>query len=313
MKPKRRNTAGRSLAKFSALVIAIIVVGVGGVWWNYSRPVGTGELQKFEVAKGESVAKIAQNLKQAGLIRSELYFRYLVKKNKYVLQAGVYQLGPAAPPAAIAKMLTIGQNEAIRIVIPEGFRREQIAEVIESNLGSSSKEFLTITKNEEGKLFPDTYFWGKEMSPGAIATSMENNYLKKAGEVSLDDLILASLIERETKNDEEKPIVAGILKKRLEAGWPLELDATIQYIKGKHGDWWPNTTLTDRKIKSAYNTYLNLGLPPSPICNPGLSAIAAAQNPTESPYWFYLHEPDGTIHYAESVAEHNENIDKFLR
>lgn len=313
MKQKRRNIAGHSLAKFSLLLITVVVLGVGGVSWYFVNPVGKGELQKFEVSKGESVAEIAQNLKQAGLIRSELYFRYLVRKNKYVLQAGIYQLGPTAPPAYIAKILTNGQDEATRIVIPEGYRREQIAEVIEASLGSSGKEFLKLTLHEEGKLFPDTYFWVKEMSPSAIVTSMENNYLKKVGEVSLEDLILASLIERETKHDEEKGTVAGILKKRMKAGWPLELDATIQFIKGKSGDWWPDTTLADRKIKSPYNTYLNTGLPPTPICNPGLSAIKAAQNPIDSPYWFYLHEPNGTIHFAETIAQHNENIDKYLR
>ena len=141
---------------------------------------------------------------------------------------------------------------------------------------------------------------------------MHANYVKKVGSLDPKTLILASLIERETKHDAEKPIVAGIINKRLAEGWPLELDATVQYQLGKSGDWWPNTTLLDRKIKSPYNTYLNRGLPASPICNPGLVSIDAAKNPADSPYWFYLHDREGNIHYAATLEEHNQNISKYI-
>ncbi len=313
MTRRAKNTAGHFLAKFS-LVAGLVIFVIGGVIWGlWGRSVGTGPLQKFEIEAGSSVIEIANNLKNAGLIRSPLYFRYIVKANKLTLQAGVYQIGPAAPPREIAELLTKGKSEQVKLTIPEGFRREQIAELAEKTLGVSAKDFLALTKNEEGKLFPDTYYVEGGMTAAAIITQLQNNYVKKAGAVQMDDLILASLIERETKHDEEKAIVAGILKKRLSAGWPLELDATVQYVLGKKENWWPNTTVLDRKIKSPFNTYETLGLPPAPICNPGLAAIKAAQNPSDSPYWFYLHEPDGTIHYAATVAEHNENIDKFLR
>ncbi|MBI4033134.1 MAG: endolytic transglycosylase MltG, partial [Candidatus Blackburnbacteria bacterium] len=140
---------------------------------------------------------------------------------------------------------------------------------------------------------------------------------------------LASIVERETLTDEERPIVAGILLKRLEAGWPLQADATLQYAIAsvnctlrketsaaqsvKCEDWWPIPSSEDKKIKSLYNTYLNRGLPPGPIANPGLSSIKAVVSPQDSPYWFYLHDGNGKIHYAKTSEEHAENIRKYLQ
>jgi UPF0755 protein len=103
-------------------------------------------------------------------------------------------------------------------------------------------------------------------------------------------------------------VVAGILKKRLQIGMPLQVDATIQYLKGN----WQPIILEDRKIKSLYNTYLNEGLPPGPICNPGLASIQAVQNPTQTDYWYYLHDTKGVIHYARSLEEQNLNIQQYL-
>lgn len=135
-------------------------------------------------------------------------------------------------------------------------------------------------------------------------------------------LILASIVEREVKFNNDRPIVAGILLKRLEKNWPLQADATVQYAiasakcKGKSakcGNWWPkNLTREDLKIKSPYNTYLYPGLPPGPICNPGLAAIEAVLNPVGSEYWFYLSDEEGKMHYAKTAEEHEENISKYL-
>jgi UPF0755 protein len=146
-----------------------------------------------------------------------------------------------------------------------------------------------------------------------LVTILHNNYLKKVGELDKQTLILASLVERETKGDAEKPVVAGILKKRLAQNWALELDATVQYALGKTGNWWPDTTLADRKVKSPYNTYLHPGLPPAPIGNPGLASINAVKNAEESPYYYYLHDKSGVIHYASTLEEHNQNIAKYIR
>ncbi len=269
-----------------------------------------------EIEKGESVKRVASRLEDAGLVRSALGFRIAVKQAGLdsKIQAGLYQLAPAMSAEEIAKSLTRGLKD-LRLTIPEGYRLEQIAETVESTLGIPAGEVLAAGKGKEGYLFPDTYFVAPETSAAKIIETMGSTFVGKTSSLSptANDLILASLVERETKGDAEKPLVAGILKKRLAAGWPLQLDATIQYIAGKPGDWWPTTTLLDRKRPSPYNTYLHQGLPPAPICNPGLESLKAVMNPEKSDYWYYLHDSNGVIHYAATMAEHESNIDKYLR
>jgi len=131
---------------------------------------------------------------------------------------------------------------------------------------------------------------------------------------------IASLVERETRSEAERPVVAGILLKRLKAGWPLQVDAAVQYaVAGVNCSrfdpacqWWPSLTKEDLMINSPFNTYKFKGLPPAPIANPGLSSLEAAFSPEESDYWFYLHDGQGQIHYAKTLAEHQENIQKYL-
>jgi UPF0755 protein len=302
----RRPTAVRSLAKFSFLVFAIAVAYIYTLTLPVSRDV---ESVPFEISKGESVKTIALRLHAAKLLRSPLYFRYLVRQQKLIIQAGIYQLNPANPPKTLALTLTKGFSLDSKLTIPEGFRSEQIAETA----GITIKDFLVAARGLEGQLFPDTYFIKEGISPTELVTILHNNFLKKVGVIDKETLILASLVERETRGDEEKPLVAGILKKRLSAGWPLELDATVQYFLGKPGAWWPNTTLLDRKLPSPYNTYLHTGLPPAPIGNPGLASIKAVQNSADSPYWFYLHDKSGTIRYAATNLEHENNIAKYIK
>jgi UPF0755 protein len=129
-------------------------------------------------------------------------------------------------------------------------------------------------------------------------------------------MVLASIVEREGRTDEDRPVIAGILLKRLNSDWPLQADATLQYALGYQAfekSWWKKAlTVEDKKIRSPYNTYLNAGLPPAPISNPGLSSIRAVVYPTVSPYWYYLHDPQGRVHYATTLEEHEQNIASYL-
>ncbi len=299
MTKSKRPTAARYLVRYSLL--ALLIAGI--YLYILTLPVSNNATPvEFEIKKGESVKSIASRLSSKKLLRSPLFFRLIVRQNKLTIQAGIYQLSSSLAPNELARTLTRGLAVDKKITIPEGYRLEQIAELTGLNLVSP-----------EGRLFPDTYFIKEDITAQELVDLMQANFVKKVGEIDKQTLILASLVERETKGDAEKPVVAGILKKRLAAGWPLELDATIQYIVGKSGAWWPNTTLLDRKLASPYNTYLHTGLPPAPIGNPGLAAINAVRNPQDSPYWFYLHDQAGTIHYGKTLEEHNQNISKYIR
>jgi UPF0755 protein len=314
MTPKPKNIAARSLAKFSLILVAILA-GLGIYGYSLSSPVSTSSsLREFEIEKGTSVAQIGANLQKSGLIKSSLMFQLVVKQAglRSKIQAGIYQLSPNLSTLEVARSLTHGLTKEQKLTIPEGYRVEQIADLASSQLGISRPDFLISANGLEGQLFPDTYFLPEGITASELVNILHTNFTTKVGAFDPETIILASLVERETRGTDEKPIVAGILKKRLVAGWPLELDATIQYQLGNSKNWWPDTTLLDRKIPSRYNTYLNKGLPPTPICNPGLTSINAVKNSQASPYWFYLHDRVGNIHFAKTSAEQNQNIQTFI-
>lgn len=276
---------------------------------------GDTSVKSFEVARGETTTDIATKLQEEGLIKSSLVFRVYVKVHNLGsrIQAGVYQVSPSQGVSEIATDLTHGVAD-VKITIPEGYRNEQVAEVVSAKLGLPYTDVLAAMKGLQGRLFPDTYFIGKSATAADVVAQFTKTYNEKTASLSPtgEDIVIASLVERETRGDAEKGVVAGILKKRLAAGWPLELDATIQYALGRSSDWWPETTLLDRKVVSSYNTYTHIGLPPTPICNPGLTSIEAAVHPVSSPYWFYLHDRNGVIHYATTNAEQVANIATYI-
>ena len=210
-------------------------------------------------------------------------------------------------------------------MFPEGWRREEFGQRLAANLEEFDyQEFLNLTKNLEGYLFPDTYLVPKEASPTAVLKIFQQNFEKKfssdlekaAQEKGLTQkqvLILASIVEREAGDDKDRPLIAGILLKRWLQGWPLQADATAQYVVGEENDWWPQVIKRDLQINSSFNTYQYAGLPPAPICNPGLASIEAVIYPQESDYWFYLSDSSGAVHYAKTNEEHSRNIERYLR
>lgn len=315
--PRRRKFNPSKLFYAGLVVAFLLVVFLTGLLFlkSITSPVSKEPLPKkeFVVDRGESALSIATRLYKEGLIRSPLGFRYILKKHSLTpsLQSGTYYLSPSLSTYEIATSLTRGISDLV-LTIPEGYRLEQIAEVVQDQLGITQAEFLAAAKVHEGYLFPDTYYLSPSSTATELVAYMQDNFFSRVGELDYNTLILASLVERETRGAAEKPVVAGILKKRLESGWPLELDATVQYVLGDSTNWWPVTTLLDRKTPSPYNTYLNQGLPPAPICNPGLASINAARSPQASDYWFYLHDKSGTIRYATTNEQHSANIAKYI-
>ena len=176
-----------------------------------------------------------------------------------------------------------------------------------------------MVKSKTGDIFPDSYLVPDYYNLDEFLSLVRKNYLQKAGKLKLspNDIILASLIEREGKTLEDKKMIAGILKNRLIANMPLQVDASAQYARDSMrpypAKFWLPPSSVDLKIKSAYNTYLNLGLPPTPICNPSLNSLIASINPTQSDFLFYIHDRSGQPHYAQTLDEHNSNILKYLK
>lgn len=216
-------------------------------------------------------------------------------------------------------------------VLP-GMRKEQIGEILGESFGWSDEEVkkwnevYTRMKYEykEGVYFPDTYLIPVKEGGLDIANRMINNFNEKfapyydtAAEKNIQwttALKIASLIQREAGGKEDMGVISGVIWNRLDKNMNLQIDATVQYAKGKtDGEWWSHVSPSDLKIESVYNDYLNKGLPPTPICNPGIDAINAALNPAETECLFYLHDGNRQIHCAKTYEEHLENVKEYLR
>lgn len=280
-----------------------------------------------------------------GFSKYKLYY-FLNPDEIFVVQAGEYTVNPNTKVKDIFRI--IGCKE-VTITIKEGLRIEEIAEVLSQKLLNFDKnKFIDLAKNFssteelrleykeifpkflEGYLFPDTYKFCDDTSEIKVIEKMLITFEKKVYEKIKDELKtenkdlheiikIASMIEKESLHkDDESYMIAGIIYNRLEANMPLGIDATSQYGGGyneKQKTWWPTSSELDRLVteKNPYNTRLNLGLPPTPISNPGLESIYAALNPKKSDYYYYLHDAQGNIYYAKTVVEHNLNICKHLK
>jgi UPF0755 protein len=305
------------LKKLLIFVLLIVVLSVGGLLWvkNAVEPVsGQEKSVDFLITKGSSVTLIANNLYKNGLIKSPLAFKFYVQlmgKQKRIA-AGEFRLSPSNDLFETVDILQKGPIE-LWVTIPEGLRHEEIATKFTNGLEKDeafTQEFVSLAEDLEGYLYPDTYLFPKEVTAQQVVNRMKDTFNKKVGtEITQNQVIMASLIERETKGNAEKPVVAGILYKRIANGWPLQVDATIQYAKGS----WASIYSEDKQLNSLYNTYKYQGLPPGPISNPGLPSLKAAQNPEESEYWYYIHDNSGQIHYGVTLEDHNSNIAKYLR
>jgi len=203
-------------------------------------------------------------------------------------------------------------------------RATEIAEIMKNNIPTYNSTWVNPLVMNEGYLFPAKYDFSKDTDIETIIKKMRNAFNQNFATINTNNskltktqiVILASLIERESgKDPAEKPIIAGILMNRLNAGIPLQVDASIQYAKGQNlvtKKWWEPVTIEEYKsVISNYNTYLFAGLPPGPISNPGRDSLNAAANPADTDYLYYLHDKNGQIRYAKTLAEHEANIQKY--
>lgn len=255
------------------------------------------------VKEGASLRSVSQKLKNENIIRSTIFFEAFIVMyggEKHIIPTD-YFFESKLPAFEVARRILKGEHHLspIKVTIPEGFNNIEIAESFASKLPKFNKDkFLSETKEKEGYLFPDTYFFFTTDDEVDVIKSMSNNFEKRISEVRTkiaasgktekSILTMASIIEREAKGDGDRGFISGILWKRFEIGMPLQADA-------------------------APITYKEKGLPASPIGNPGLEAINAAISPEKSSYLYYLHDKEGNIHYAKNFEEHKANKLKYLK
>lgn len=339
MTSRRKNTAGRPLMKsrntmsfrLGVFLAVLCVAGLlGFLWWNDAtspRDPQDSAPVAFGVQNGEGVKSIVARLTADRLIRSPTGFYILIKYLgiEKKIQAGDYRLNRSMNAEEIARELTHGILD-IWVTTLEGWRVEEIATKLAKELDLPEQEFLKYA--DEGYMFPDTYLIERNASASSVAEVLRKTFDQKITSAMRSDalktglsfkevLTLASIVEREGRTDSDRPVIAGILLKRLRNDWPLQADATLQYALGYQAvdkTWWKKElTDDDKKIPSPYNTYLHTDLPPAPIANPGLASIQAVIYPKESDYWYYIHDSKGSAHYAKTIEEHNDNVRKYLQ
>ncbi len=326
----------KSYFKLFILIIVLIVASYFGFqgYLNYLKsPLdANGETRAFVIQEGSSAADIAQQLEEEKIIRSAFIFRQELKKvDSTKIQSGDFIISPSMSVSEIITELTQGSVDK-KVTLIEGWRVEQMADELNKKLGIEKKDFITQAKEYEGYLFPDTYFFNPKVTTADIILTLRNTFNKRfsdelkqkirsKGLSEEEGVILASLIEREARSQKVRTEVAGVLLNRLDQGMKLDIDATVQYAKDTQSlqinpnfnkFWQPITQAEYSSIKSPFNTYLNPGLPPSPIANPSLSSFEAIANAdTASPYLFYFHDAQGNSYYAKTLEEHNQNVAKY--
>lgn len=304
----------------SVVLLILLILGCVLWWHRGNSPVNRSSLEKriFVIEKGEGIRSIARRLKDEKFINDPIVFFILIWKEGYgeKIQAGDFRLAPSMTTREIALELTHGTLD-VWVTIPEGFRSEEIGQVLKDKVPSYQDSWTKQLSKNEGYLFPDTYLLPKDADIDLVIKIMRDNFDQKWKLLNTNRdisnvVILASIVEREAKFAQDRPIVAGILQKRLDLGIPLQVDSTIQYALGEAPRWWKPPTSGDLRINSPFNTYLRYGLPPAPISNPGLDSLKAAVNPVKTDYLYYLSSKDGRMHYARTLEEHNKNIQEHL-
>lgn len=329
------------LIPLAFLTVCLAIFGMAYFWWSKnSKPVSAEDGPKdFLVVRGKSASQIGEDLYKQGLIKSPLAFKIYVQVSGKAagILAGQFRISPSFSLVSVVDTLTKPPAE-LWVTVPEGLRREEVVErfikgleIKQSDALGFREEFLNESEGLEGFLFPDTYLFPRNSSASAIVKKMKLTFDARAKEFEKDIsssslseaeiVTLASIIERETKTDEERPVVSGILLNRIRIGMGLQADATVQYAVAAENcklkiescpNWWPVLIKEDLSINSPFNTYKFRGLPPAPIANPGRSSLKAAVKPQASDYLYYLHDAEGQIHYARTLSEHNENVRKYL-
>ncbi|RHX85119.1 endolytic transglycosylase MltG [Leptospira stimsonii] len=298
--------------------------------------VGSGQTKlDLLIESGDTPGKIVETLSTHGMIKSSKYFLYLVRFTRSAgkIKQGLYEINDGMDSRKILQVITEGKVKLVNFTIPEGYNNRQIGDLLTSKkliskrqdflLAASEPELLREFKipatSAEGYLFPETYSIPINFPVDKIVRMMIKRFyvriqkIEKAKNLSPAELhkfiILASVVEREAKRNEERPLMAGVFNNRLKRDMPLESCATIQYLFDK-----PHSRIfeKDLKIVSPYNTYLNKGFPPGPISNPGFPALEAAFYPKESEYLFFLLKGDGYHYFAKTLKEHLEAKKKYI-
>ena len=329
---KRSRSVGLIILAVVFSILAFFIV-----WYSAGlRPVDSRDQvsQVFHLAAGSGTNEAANALKNQNLIRNARVFEVYVTVNglRSKLQAGTYSISPSKSVEEIVDIMTKGAVASDRITIPEGKNLDQVT-TLAVKKGYNKEDFQRALNADytndflatrpagaslEGYLFPDSYATTADYNSKALIQAMLDNFDKQvtpamqagydAQGLTLEQAVtLASIVQKEASNASDQPTVAQVFLSRIKVGIPLGSDPTVIYAAEQLGKSF------DVKLDSPYNTYVHKGLPPGPICSPGLSALQAVASPTSTSYLYFIADKQGKTHFATTFAEHQANINKYLK
>ncbi len=300
------------------LAAAALALVLAGAW-----AVKPGAPARVEVPEGLSARQTAELLGAKGVVQSVFVFRALLKITGFDrhLKPGTYILRIHEWPTIVARKLTLGLTDDLKITIPEGFRASQVAERLEKAGIVDAREFLALVsaRKLEGRLFPSTYNFPAGYGAERVIRKMTQEFERRAGplylaarsqaELTLDQVVtLASIVERESSVSAEKPMIAAVYLNRLRRRMRLQSVPTVQYALGH---WKKEFDATDVTVDSPYNTYIRYGLPPGPICSPGLDSIAAVLSPAAGDALYLMADGKGANVFSATNEEHVRNRRRY--
>ena len=327
----------RLLLVFTVVALAAAGAGAYVLWTRMHEPFQAFQGEQFvEIPTGDGSRAIARRLADAGVVPDSWTFRAAVRwlGRGQTLQAGEYRFADAASPLDIVERLARGDVFTVAITFPEGLTIDEMAELFASRrLGtaqafrdaardvSAIAELDPAARDLEGYLFPETYPVSRHVDAAALVAAMVERFKAVYAELARSGapaalttrqvVTLASLVEKETARAEERPVVSAVYRNRLAIGMGMQADPTVIYALRKRGKYDGNIRRVDLTIDSPYNTYRYRGLPPGPIAAPGRGALQAALAPAGTTYLYFVSRNDGSHVFAETLSEHNANVQKF--
>lgn len=327
----------RRLAGFAAAALVLGLGLLGGAWYLALQPPASGKGETVvEIPRGAALSRVADILESAGVIRSAPAFALLARYQDRAgaLRAGEYAFAPNLRAMEVLDRLAAGAVMTHRVVVPEGLRMEEVAARIEAAGLGSAAEFLSVAREPataaalgipgaslEGYLFPETYELAKGIPASEIARLMVDHFFAvwrgvepqaRARGLSMHEVVvLASLVEKETAAQEERPLIAAVFLNRLERRMRLETDPAVIYGIADFDGNLRRAHLAD--VTNLYNTYQHAGLPPGPIASPGAAALSAVVDPAEADYLYFVARKDGTHQFSRSYGEHVRAVNRFQR
>ena len=313
----------------SLLLLALLLAALAG--FLLYAPYGPTTETYVDIAPGTATQTIAVQLEQAGIIRSQYAFLLLRAIKAGTLKAGEYRFDHPVPMTDIYARLLRGDVYTRTLTIPEGYNIFDIAQAVQAAGLGDRDAFLAAERQHtelvapftqtrpqslEGYLFPDTYHFSRHTTPLQILTTMVHRFHQVTTPLGLEGdptrtLILASLVEKEVSQDAERPLVAGVFVNRLAQGMPLATDPTVIYAALLDNRWRGTIYATDLQSPSSYNTYRHPGLPPGPICNPGLAALRAAISPAKTDYLYFVSDAAGHSRFSATLKEHAQQVQAY--